>query len=410
MTKQSIVDILNKTIEWSLYLLIFCLPFSKSIIEITITIALVAWVIKKILLRDFRLKKTPLNILLFALFFASVISMINAGDKFFVAYALITKCSKWILLYFIIVEEMNSETKLKNLLTMIFLSGIVVCIDAFIQYRYLYTDVIRHYPSFKYTPAYSSDGFYRGFPTGPFPFPNDFSAWMLMILIPALVIFLFGIRSLFAKIGVGLFSALLAYFFYFANTRSAWLGFMLSMCAILAIKKIRLLMAVLLLILVAYPFLPKEKTKDIFCTASFTDRGVMWKNGYEIFMQHPIIGNGLNTFFGKYKEVRDDECKGLRGSYAHNGFLQIAADIGILGLTVFLLIIGQTFYCSYKFIKKCNDRFYKALSLGICGGLLAFLVHSFFDTNLHSLPLVALFWFTVGVLMSLDQIACKNEA
>ncbi len=405
MNRNKVVAILSKIIEWSLYLMIFCLPFSKTIIEITITIALFAWIAKKVLLKDFRLKKTPLNISLFVFFIASVISLINADDKFFVSCALITKCLKWIILYFIVIEEINSGVKLKNLLKIVLLSGIVITLDACIQYFYTHVDLLREYPSFKYRAPYHP---YRGFPTGPFPFPNDLSAWILVILIPALVLAIFGAANIYAKAGLGLFSSALLYIFYLANTRGAWLGFAVSLSLILSLRRLRLLLIIGLLVLAVLPFLPKEKMRNILDTSSFEDRSEMWGTGWKIYMEHPIIGNGLNTFFGKFKESRTDYARGQLGSYAHNGFLQMAADIGVIGLGAFLAILLQVFYRTFRFIRSCDNRFYRSLAIGLGGGLLAFLIHSFFDTNLHSLPLVALFWLNVGVLMSLPFIYARE--
>lgn len=401
MRKDKIIYFLDKAIEWSLYLLIFCLPFSKSIIEITITVALVAWVSKKLLLKDFSLRKTPLNVPLFAFFIASFISLFNADNKFFVSYALITKCLKWIILYFIIVEEINSDIKIKNTLKIAFLSAIVIMIDSYIQYYITHVDLLRDYPSFKFKSPLSYDGFDRGFPTGSFPFPNDLSAWMLVIVMPLFSVIAFARLKKYHRIALGLFASAFIYLFYLANTRSAWLGFAIAFSLITAMKKMKLLIIAVLAILLITPFLPRQKVKDILATNSFTDRIFMWETGWKIFMRHPIIGNGLNTFFNKFKEFREDADKGKRGSYAHNGYLQIAADTGIAGLSIFLFIIYRIFRSGFIFIRRSKDRFYSALAIGLCGGLLAFLVQSFFDTNLHSLPLVALFWFNTGFLMSL---------
>ena len=408
MDKNKIVLILEKTIEWSLYMMLFCLPFSKTILEIAITVALFAWIAKKILLKDFRLKKNPLGISLFAFFAACAISMINADDKFFVLYALTTKCLKWIILYFIIIEEIDSDVKLKNLLKIALLSGVVITIDALIQYWYTHVDLLRCYPSFNYHPPNHSCGFCRGVPTGSFPFPNDLCAWILVILIPALTLMLFGLTGVYARIGLGFFSVGLLYLFYAANVRGAWLGFASSFSLILISKKAKLLLVFVLLVLVILPFLPKEKINDIFGASSFKDRINMWRTGGKIFLEHPVIGNGLNTFFGKFREFREDSAKGKMGSYAHNGFLQIAADTGVVGLLAFMAIIGRVFLYSFNYIKNCKDIFYRSLDIGLCGGLLAFLIHSFFDTNLQSLPLVALFLFNVAILMNLPFICKAN--
>ena len=71
MNKEKLVGILDKITEWSLYALVFSIPFSKTIIEASITVAFISWLFKKILVKDFRLQKTPLNMLLLAFFIAS---------------------------------------------------------------------------------------------------------------------------------------------------------------------------------------------------------------------------------------------------------------------------------------------------------------------------------------------------
>ena len=153
----------------------------------------------------------------------------------------------------------------------------------------------------------------------------------------------------------------------------------------------------------------------------------MWRTGWKIFTRHPIIGNGINMFFGEFKELRDDEYKGRYGSYAHNGYLQIAAETGVIGLAVFLLIVGKVLYAGLGGSRYFNEenphrkaslrtgsvsaeavRFRRSLALGLAGGLFAFLIHSFFDTNLQSLPLVILFWFGAALLMSLESIYARK--
>ncbi len=408
MDKKKVVSMLDKAIEWSLYMMLFCLPFSKTILEIAITVALFAWITKKILLKDFRLKKTPLNILLFAFFAACSVSIINSDNKFLTFYAVITKCLKWIILYFIIMEEIVSEVKLKNLLKIALLSGVIIAADAYIQWYLTHVDLLRGYPAFKYLSPLTWNGPFRGFPTGSFPFPNDFSAWILVLLIPALAMLIYGFAGIYARFGLGFFSIGLLHLLFLANTRGAWLGFAASLALIINLKKIKFLLIFFLLILAILPFLPKQKINDIFGTSSSRDRISMWRTGWDIFLEHPIIGNGMNTFFGKFMEFREDEARGKMGSYAHNGFLQIAADTGIIGLTVFLALILRVFHGAFRFIRSCEDRFYRPLALGLSGGLLAFLVHSFFDTNLQSLPLVALFWFNVAILMNTPNICAKS--
>ncbi len=390
--------------------MLLCIPLSKSMIEITFTIALSAWITKKILIKDFRLKSTSLNFAILGFLLASIISIFNSPYLFLSIRALFSKTIQHILLFFIIIETVNTEEKLKNILKIGLISIVIVSIDGFIQYYVCHYDLFRLYPSFGYAPLTDQMWpLFPGFPTGPFPFPNDLSAWMLILLMPLLSLFAWGVKSIRTKLilGVSLFPFL--FLFFLANTRGAWIGFFTSLFLILFLKNKKMLILVILIIMLIVPFLPKDKVENIVGLSSMKDRFSMWQTGFEILKEHPIIGNGVNTFFVKFKEFRNDEFKGLRGSHAHNGYLQIAADTGIVGLSFFLLIIIQAFMAGIRTVRRMGNKFGNALCLGIGSGILAFLIHSFFDTNLHSLPLIILFWFAVAVLISLNNITFRNE-
>lgn len=306
-------------------------------------------------------------------------------------------------LYFVVVDTINTKARLKRVLGVAFISAAIVMCDAYIQHFVLHKDIFRSYPSFKYNPGLSPG--FLGFPTGPFPFPNDLAAWMLMVLIPVAVFFFWAPGKARIKIILGSLLFPFTYLFYLTNVRGAWLGFLASFFTILIIKRKKKIILILLLAgLTALPFLPKKKVGDILGFSSMQDRFYMWRIGCKVFAEHPVVGGGPNTFFSRFKELREDEYRGRLGSYAHNGYLQLAAETGVVGLGLFLLLIGKALHSSLKGINARSLPYGGAFILGLTGGLLAFLIHSFFDTNLQSLPLACLFWFSLALLMGSQKI------
>ncbi|MBM3254272.1 MAG: hypothetical protein FJZ16_08470 [Candidatus Omnitrophica bacterium] len=87
----------------------------------------------------------------------------------------------------------------------------------------------------------------------------------------------------------------------------------------------------------------------------------------------------------------------------------MAAEIGIIGLIIFMLVISSFFLSSIYKLKKTEDGIIKNIHLGILGGILAFLVHSFFDTNLYSLSLMSLFWFLFAITVRLQDIGKNSQ-
>jgi putative inorganic carbon (hco3(-)) transporter len=80
--------------------------------------------------------------------------------------------------------------------------------------------------------------------------------------------------------------------------------------------------------------------------------------------------------------------------YAHNCYLQILAETGLIGLMTFLWFLFELIRNGYKKIKTNNDL----ISLGLFTGFLAFLIHMFFDTQMYSLKLSMLFWILAAFL------------
>ena len=134
----------------------------------------------------------------------------------------------------------------------------------------------------------------------------------------------------------------------------------------------------------------------------------MWETGWRIYKEHPVMGNGVNTFFEHYRSFRTDADKG-RGSYAHNCLLQMAADIGILGLLSFLIFFSIVVFRNMRRAIVKLSGFEHAFVFGSSLGAIAFLVHSFFDTNLYSLNLAALFWTFLGIVEGAGSSLEKNK-
>jgi putative inorganic carbon (HCO3(-)) transporter len=145
----------------------------------------------------------------------------------------------------------------------------------------------------------------------------------------------------------------------------------------------------------------------------------MWQGGWDMFLARPILGHGLGTFMHNFINYRPQGYEEI--VYAHNCFLQMAAEIGVIGLATFLWMIIVLFDTSIRSLRKIEDKsrpftiqtvdfakgrdkFYRAILLGLLGGLLAYLAHSAVDTNLYSLPLAVLFWFILGLVVSLSRL------
>lgn len=397
--------IFSETIKWCLYAVVFAAPFSKSISEIGITIAIAVWIAQKLLNRDVKAAKIEMGIGLAIFVIAILPSFFNTAYPSLSIKAFFTKVLKYVFLCIVMADTIRTKERLKDLLTVAFLSIAIITIDGLVQHYTTGYDLLHNYPSFSMRPIFDGAGFFRGYPTACFPYPNDLAAWILLMLLPIACVTLFDMKRSVLRYLTGFASAALFYLFFLAKARGAWIGLGISMLYLAFSKRKIWIVLLLVLVLSASVLVKTEMTRAIFATGSISDRVSMLGTSYQIFVKHPVIGNGLNTFFVNFMKYRNDEWKGKKGSYAHNCYLQMAADTGVVGLAGFLFLIILYFRAVIKELKVIKDDFYRTALWGISIGVFAFLVHSFFDTNLYSLNLATLFWFAIGTSLAIIRVS-----
>ena len=128
------------------------------------------------------------------------------------------------------------------------------------------------------------------------------------------------------------------------------------------IAKIAVLgIAALFLLLAASRFVPPlqliiNRFLELGKDTSTTNRIKMWKLALEMFARQPLVGNGWESF--KYEYYAKLSARtGSMYDYldAHNVYLQVLAETGILGTSLFLVCIGTTFLTTYRLI-RARDR------------------------------------------------------
>jgi O-antigen ligase len=93
--------------------------------------------------------------------------------------------------------------------------------------------------------------------------------------------------------------------------------------------------------------------------------------------------------------------------HAHNLYLQIAVEMGVLALVMFLAFVFLFAQFSFSFCKTAMSRSNKLLCLGIFCGILALLVQGMTDYVWYNYRVFLLFWMVVGLGVA-HVYAAKN--
>jgi O-antigen ligase len=130
-----------------------------------------------------------------------------------------------------------------------------------------------------------------------------------------------------------------------------------------------------------------------------TGRRDFWKVGWHIFVNNPITGAGFDAFgtaFSKY-----DPSSGLmRVEQAHNDYLQMLADGGVVA---FACVVGFIFLLvrkSLRTIRETSDGFPQGASIGAFAGCAAIVVHSFVDFPLRTTANGFVFLMLAGIAVT----------
>ena len=121
-----------------------------------------------------------------------------------------------------------------------------------------------------------------------------------------------------------------------------------------------------------------------------------WYVALQIILSHPILGAGLDAFGTAF--TRFDTWNGtFRIEQAHNDYLQILADAGIVGFACVASFIYLLFKNSLHAVGDALNRFRRNAAIGALAGCFGILIHSFFDFPLRT-PANAFFFLTFVVL------------
>jgi O-antigen ligase len=141
-----------------------------------------------------------------------------------------------------------------------------------------------------------------------------------------------------------------------------------------------------------------------------TNRTHIWSVTLDIIKNTLPFGAGLGALGTAYTPY--DSLSGLeRVEQAHNDYLQVLADAGIIGLLLGAYFIYELFKTGLRNAKTSN-KFRRGVAVGALAGCFAILVHSLFDFVLHTTAIAILFIALISlVVVSESEFADdKDEA
>lgn len=237
---------------------------------------------------------------------------------------------------------------------------------------------------------------------------ENFLASHIGISIPVCVGFFLMTKSRPGRVGLAVLIMLFLVTLYLTHARGGWLGLFgsISSLAIIGLcpKGRRLIIAIFLILLVIGLTLTPWGVRFVITQFEGDVRPAIWGGTIGMIAEKPWLGFGKGAYFIFYPRYRIQEYWFTRSPtdltiHAHNEFLQILAETGVIGLVIFLLFIYTVLRFSIKEIDAARGR-EKYTLLGLVCGIIGLLVHNLVCNNLQMPSSAVFLWYMLGLVIA----------
>jgi len=389
--KLRLIKSLDAVVEYMLYGAIFFIPISIALIGVFVSIANVLFLFKTILSRDFTAIKSNKTLFLLLLFFFIFmgLSLFNSGPLITKSMrALFLKWGRFPFLLWAIIGTFRDTKRITKAAGVILFSATLVGLTIFTQ-KFLGFEFLRG----RTLPAFSTPV------TGPFKNQNELATYLSCIIPIVLSFSLWRWKNIAAKLGLFLITGMLITSSILTFCRGGWVSLISGLIYIILVANCKQIEKWFVLIFFStfIFFIPAITAIFYFVRVGGDSyRFLLARGAWGMIRENPFLGKGIGTFMDYCARYTNN----FGALYAHNCYLQIWAESGIFSLLCFLSLVGYVFYRSIKSSLRMPKSLNFFLLIGLSAGLLGFLVHSLFDTNLYSFQVSFLFWIILGLTVA----------
>jgi O-antigen ligase len=269
---------------------------------------------------------------------------------------------------------------------------------------------------------------------GFFDNPNFFGAYLVLMIMLAITLYLITNDSKFVTIGYFLASCIAFIALIFSQTRSGWIGvfcgivfltiFVIAKRKYLWKKWTALLLTLGLLFVVIDAMEGGVVTNrltsllsDSYNIATNQSTGYegsmrffIWNKTLPLVKEYFWVGSGPDTFEYIFPASEDELTKyfgtpDILVDKAHNEYLQTAVTLGIPALFTYFLLLSIVIRKAFQAVRHAEGQ-EKLILYGLISTIFGYLVQAFF--NISTVPVAPLFWAILGITLARSSNVLKN--
>jgi len=409
------------------------LPIKELLAEALILIGLMFWAFKMISREELKFSPSPLNLPLLSFISIILLSMVWSNN-FIVSLKELPLFLSGPLLYFIIVNNINKDKQINLFVNSLLIIGGLFGIYGIFQYNgidlpYWAGNVERQ----QVFGLFGNVNYFAEFLIIPLPIAlslffvtkNKLGKSLLLISIFAMGTSLILTFTRGSYLAMGISSIFIFSLFLTIRGRMA----LQKNKKIIILAIVAIIMVLTLFIIptplnsedtVIYKIKSRIQISELIGGVASKRRIANWASTIMMIKDHPLLGSGIGTY--KYNILSYQAEFFDRGENrtiypygfpdkAHNEYLQLWAELGIVGLIIFLWLMFTYFNYGIKYLKREKDKQKQGIIIGLMGTVAAVLVDAIFEFPLHLPTNVVLFWLIIGLSVSMinKEISTEDE-
>ena len=384
-----------------IYICAFAFPFLPTMALVGLVLySFMSMVINLICDENAKFVRTPLDlpIILFA-----IVLVISAFTSFAVANSIMVVLVylAFMTSYFLLTNTVKTKKQLYALVSSLMIAALFVALYGIYQYVFGFPEGATWIDSDMF-----SDIETRVVST--FENPNVLGEYLLL-MIPIGMALVWSRAKWYNK-GINLcITGVLGLCMIYTFSRGNWLGLMFAAFVFLVFYDRRFIWLGAILLLFSPMFLPESILNRFLSIGDTTDtstsyRVYIWFGTFALLKHYWFcgIGPGPEAFSLIYPHY---SYAGIVAPHAHNLYLHIMVEDGILGVGAFAFMIIVYFKDAISTYLNTNDRTLKAIIIGLVSGMFGFLIQGLFDNVWYNYRIVLMFFIIVGITAAATNIS-----
>ena len=384
------------------------LTFSTALVEISFGVAILSWFWLKNGGRDIPqvLREIP-GIAFLLAYLGCVLIGALTSENYALSFKGVLKVLQHLSIFVMSFDLLRNKRHFKLFTYFLIALSVVVVANSFFQY-FVGQDFIRGFKG-----AVASSGIRV---SGSFKSYGLLAAFLVMVM-PVLLAISWKLdpRSQPLWLKVLAISMTLGFLVLLVLTRSRGPILAVMVCVVLMLivnRRFLILGIAAALGLAALFVVPKEMIMHLDREGkeqSIVERLYLWERAINVIEAKPILGTGINTYAESHLAYDSRQSWRVRRYYAHNGYLQMAAETGLPSLFFYACFLVAVFQGGVSVLFNRMKYPGAVMLAGLMAGLFNFVLTALVDTVMHNPLPVMTFWFLLGVYVAIPGAFKEGE-